>query len=77
MTYGGKVILIIASDVTCQGSRRCHVFQDTANERSEAVFRMLDKDDDGELDEEEFVAGCLRDERLRSLLNSGDGDWKK
>ena len=52
-------------------------FQDTANERSEAVFRMLDKDDDGELDEEEFVAGCLRDERLRSLLNSGDGDWKK
>ena len=52
-------------------------FQDTANERSVAVFRMLDKDDDGELDEEEFVAGCLRDERLRSLLNSGDGDWKK
>ena len=38
-------------------------FQDTANERSEAVFQMLDKDDDGELDEEEFVAGCLRDER--------------
>ena len=52
-------------------------FQDTANERSEAVFQMLDKDDDGELDEEEFVAGCLRDERLRNLLNSGDGDWKQ
>lgn len=52
-------------------------FQDTANERSEAVFKMLDKDHDGELDEEEFVAGCLRDERLRGLLNSGDGDWKK
>ena len=25
MTYGGKDILIIASDVTCQGSLRCHV----------------------------------------------------
>ena len=46
-------------------------FQDAAIERSKTVFRLLDKDGSGELDEDEFVRGCLRDERLRELLNSG------
>ena len=45
--------------------------QDTANDKAASIFRLLDKNDDGELNEEEFVRGCLRDERLRSLLNSG------
>ena len=47
--------------------------KDTAHDRAKMVFKLLDKDDSGELDEDEFVRGCLRDERLRSLLNSGSG----
>ena len=54
---------------------RCS-FQDTANEKAASVFRMLDRNDDGELNEDEFVRGCLRDERLRSLLNSGSNTSK-
>ena len=50
--------------------------QDTANEKAASVFRMLDRNDDGELNEDEFVRGCLRDERLRSLLNSGSNTSK-
>ena len=50
--------------------------QDTANEKAASVFRMLDRNDDGELNEDEFVRGCLRDERLRSLLNSGSNASK-
>ena len=50
--------------------------QDTANEKAASVFRMLDRNDDGELNEDEFVRGCLRDERLRSLLNSASNTSK-
>ena len=50
--------------------------QDTANEKAASVFRMLDRNDDGELNEDEFVRGCLRDDRLRSLLNSGSNTSK-
>ena len=40
-------------------------------ERANAVFEKLDVDRDGTLDEQEFVSGCLNDERIASLLNTG------
>ena len=36
-----------------------HIGQDMAHERASTVFKLLDKDGDGELDEEEFVRGEL------------------
>ena len=42
-------------------------------ERANAVFEKLDVNDDGSLDEQEFVEGCMNDERLAQLLNTGSG----
>ena len=41
-------------------------FEDIAEERAEKVFQQLDVNDDGELNEEEFVSGALKvmEERL-------------
>ena len=49
------------------------VVQETAIERANAVFEKLDVNDDGSLDEQEFVDGCMNDERLAQLLNTGSG----
>ena len=46
-------------------------FQECAVEKAEAVFEKLDINEDGNLDEKEFVEGCLNDERLAKLLNTG------
>ena len=35
-------------------------WQDIAEERAEKVFQQLDVNDDGELNEEEFVSGALK-----------------
>ena len=35
------------------------------------MFEKLDINEDGNLDEQEFVEGCLNDERLAKLLNTG------
>ena len=40
-------------------------------ERANAVFEKLDVNDDGILNEQEFVSGCMNDERIASLLNTG------
>ena len=34
-------------------------------------FRLLDVNGDGELNEDEFVEGCMRDKSLAELLNAG------
>ena len=34
------------------------------------VFRQLDINNDGELNEDEFVAGCMKDTSLLELLNN-------
>ena len=39
--------------------------------RAGQIFDILDINGDGELDEDEFIAGCLEDQELISLLNSG------
>ena len=33
--------------------------------------------DDGELNEDEFVGGCLKDETLANLLNTGAAEEQK
>lgn len=43
-------------------------------ERAQKIFEALDVNSDGELDEEEFVRGCLQDGDLISLLNAGGCD---
>ena len=48
--------------------------QDSAGERANKIFRELDINGDGELDEDEFVKGCLDDGDLMRLLNSGGLD---
>ena len=40
-------------------------------ERANAVFDKLDTDNSGTIEEQEFVSGCLNDERIASLLNTG------
>ena len=41
------------------------------------MFEKLDVNDDGELNEDEFVVGCLNNESLANLLNTGTGDEEK
>ena len=43
--------------------------QDTAVEKAVEVFEALDVDHDGELDEEEFVSGCMKNKDLANILN--------
>ena len=53
------------------------MLEETAIERATVVFEKLDVNDDGELNEDEFVVGCLNDESLANLLNTGTGDEEK
>ena len=39
--------------------------------RAEQIFSILDRNGDGMLEEEEFVAGCMRDQDLLAMLNNG------
>jgi DNA polymerase II large subunit len=45
--------------------------QDASADRANKIFRELDANGDGELDENEFVVGCMDDGDLMMLLNSG------
>ena len=51
--------------------------KDTAMERPTIVFKMLDVNADGELNEIEFVEGCLEDQNLINMLNSGRGSYER
>ena len=45
-------------------------FQSEASERAEMLFGQLDRDLDGEITQEEFIRGCLKDDGLLGLLNN-------
>ena len=47
------------------------VLQDVAMERTSTIFERLDINGDGELNEDEFVEGCLNNKKLANLLNTG------
>ena len=51
--------------------------KDTAMERATTVFKLLDVNADGELNENEFAEGCLEDQNLINMLNSGRGSFKR
>ena len=45
--------------------------KETAMERATTVFKLLDVNADGELNENKFLEGCLEDQNLIDMLNSG------
>jgi len=50
------------------------VSKEAASERAEKIFGVLDVNSDGELNEDEFIRGCLDDDDLVTLLNAGGCD---
>ena len=53
------------------------VRKSSSHSANSAVFEKLDVNDDGELNEDEFVGGCLKDETLANLLNTGAAEEQK
>lgn len=47
--------------------------EDTPEKRVRKIFRMMDKDENGSLDMEEFKEGSKRDETIVSALSLYDG----
>jgi Ca2+-binding EF-hand superfamily protein len=47
--------------------------EDTPEKRVKKIFRMMDKDENGSLDMEEFKEGSKRDETIVSALSLYDG----
>ncbi|KAH7317598.1 neuronal calcium sensor 1 [Rhexocercosporidium sp. MPI-PUGE-AT-0058] len=47
--------------------------EDTPEKRVKKIFRMMDKDENGRLDMEEFKGGSKRDETIVSALSLYDG----
>ena len=44
------------------------MIQEAANAKAEAIFRTLDTNGDGSLDEEEFCEGCLNDPEFAGMI---------
>ena len=42
--------------------------QEAANAKAEAIFKTLDTNGDGSLDEEEFCEGCLNDPEFAGMI---------
>ena len=51
-----------------------YLSKEAASDRAEQIFSVLDINSDGELNEDEFIGGCLDDDDLVSLLNAGGCD---
>ena len=48
--------------------------KEKGNERALKIFGKLDFDGNGELDEMEFVSGCMDDQELLRMLKGDDND---
>ena len=48
-------------------------YEDTPEKRVRKIFRMMDKDENGSLDLEEFKEGSKRDDTIVSALSLYDG----
>ena len=44
------------------------LIQEAANAKAEAIFKTLDTNGDGSLDEEEFCSGCLNDPEFAGMI---------
>ena len=51
--------------------------QDSASTRADKIFKELDINGDGELDQDEFVKGCMDDGDLLRMLNNGGSDCRR
>jgi len=51
----------------------CGQSKDEGNVRADRIFKKLDIDDNGELDENEFIRGCLDDADFIKLLTGDSG----
>ena len=40
-------------------------------DKANDIFKLLDENGDGEIDEEEFCSGCSKDEEFYSLIRNG------
>ena len=40
-------------------------------ERAQEIFKMFDEDGDGEIDEQEFINGCKKDEDFLKMIQDG------
>lgn len=49
-----------------------HERQMEADERAMNIFRMMDKNSDGVLSQDEFIDGCINDEQLYQLLTQSN-----
>ena len=47
------------------------VDKEAAHERAETIFKALDTNGDGSLDEEEFCQGCLKDPDFYKIVQCG------
>ena len=47
------------------------IFKDKAEGKAHKIFNFLDIDGNGEIDENEFIQGCLLDEEMTDILSSG------
>ena len=47
---------------------------DAVVEKAEEMFAMLDDSGDGEVSQEEFIAGCMQDEDLVKMLSENKND---
>ena len=61
-----ELVDIVATFYNMEG-----VPKDSAQESAEAIFKALDTNGDGSLDEEEFCQGCLRDPEFYKIVQCG------
>ena len=66
-----KLIAAAKDSLACLFNPSFINLQELGRERARKIFVFLDVDNDGELDEKEFLEGCLSNQSLFDLLNSG------
>lgn len=65
-----KIILENIYDMVGEDRRKSRKLAGSADKKVDLIFQKFDLDRDGKLTLEEFIAGCLRDEYLSSLLKT-------
>lgn len=74
MVLIGRNVCDTSTDMSQVGSMvKLPEDEDTPEKRVKKIFRMMDKDENGSLDMEEFKEGSKRDETIVSALSLYDG----
>lgn len=72
-TTGGKKVQTQLTESQVGSMVKLPDDEDTPEKRVKKIFRMMDKDENGSLDMEEFKEGSKRDETIVSALSLYDG----